>query len=51
MAFVRKKAIKGNEYYYLVESYKDKKTGKIRQRVIKYLGNKSKLNKFIKSKI
>ena len=37
MAYVRKKKIKGGEYYYLVEGYRDG-DGKVRQRVIKYLG-------------
>jgi hypothetical protein len=37
MAYVRKKKIKGGEYYYLVEGYRDE-DGKVRQRVIKYLG-------------
>lgn len=34
--FIRKKKIKGKTYYYLVESYRE--GGKIKQRVIKYLG-------------
>lgn len=37
MAYVRKKRINGSEYYYLVEGYRDE-DGKVRQRVIKYLG-------------
>ena len=37
MAFVRTKKIKGKEYRYLVESYRDE-GGKVRQRTIKYLG-------------
>ena len=37
MAFVRTKKIKGKEYRYLVESYRDDR-GKVRQRTIKYLG-------------
>lgn len=36
MAFVRKKIIKGQEYYYLVKSIWN--CGKPRQKVIKYLG-------------
>ncbi len=38
MAFVRTKKIKGKEYRYLVESYRDPNTGKVRQRTLKYLG-------------
>lgn len=38
MAFVRTKKIKGKEYRYLVESYRDLHTGKVRQRTLKYLG-------------
>ena len=38
MAFVRTKKIKGKEYRYLVESYRDRSTGKVRQRTLKYLG-------------
>ena len=34
--FIRKKIIKGQTYYYLVESYRE--GGKVKQRVIKYLG-------------
>src|SRR5215211_906934 len=37
MAYVRKKQIKGGEYYYLVEGHRNE-DGKVRQRVIKYLG-------------
>lgn len=36
MAFIRSKKIKGHIYYYLVESYT--KEGRIKQRVLKYLG-------------
>ncbi|HHP7231528.1 MAG TPA: Uma2 family endonuclease [Xenococcaceae cyanobacterium] len=38
MAFIRTKKVKGKEYRYLVESYRDRHTGKIRQRTLKYLG-------------
>jgi len=38
MAFIRKKKISGQTYYYLVESKRDGK--KVRQKVIKYLGKK-----------
>jgi len=37
MTFVRKKKIKGYVYYYLVEG--QVKNGKIRQKVIRYLGS------------
>ena len=38
MAFVRLKKHGNNEYYYLVENFNDH--GKVRQRVLKYLGTK-----------
>ena len=34
--FIRTKTIQGKEYYYLVESYR--LGGKVKQRVIKYIG-------------
>lgn len=43
-------------YYYIVQSYRDKKTGKVKQKVVKYLGNTEKLksiiqhNKYYKTK-
>ncbi len=37
MAYIRTKKVKGKEYQYLVEGYRDK-DGKVRQRIIKYLG-------------
>ena len=37
MAYVRKKKINGSEYYYLVEGHRGE-DGKVRQRVIRYLG-------------
>lgn len=36
MAYVRRKRIKGHDYYYLVESYR--RDGKVRTRMLKYLG-------------
>ena len=36
MAYVRKKRVKGRDYYYLVESYRC--DGKVRTRTLKYLG-------------
>ena len=44
MAFVRTKKLKGKEYRYLVENYRDRRTGKVRQRTIKYLGAVSSKN-------
>ncbi|MBL7055291.1 hypothetical protein ISS07_00085 [Candidatus Woesearchaeota archaeon] len=41
MAFIRVKKIKGNEYFYLVENVREK--GKIRQKVLKYIGTKKNL--------
>ena len=38
MAYVRKKKIKGKSYYYAVEGKYDSK-GKVKQKVIRYLGN------------
>jgi len=37
MAFVRAKKIKGKNYYYIVEGKRDEE-GKVKQKVIKYLG-------------
>lgn len=36
MAYVRKKRLKGHDYYYLVESYRQ--NGKVKTRTLKYLG-------------
>ena len=36
MAYVRRKRLKGHDYYYLVESYR--LNGKVRARTLKYLG-------------
>ena len=46
MAYIRTKKVKGKEYQYLVEGYRDK-DGKVKQRTIKYLGavDKNKANK------
>ena len=38
MAYVRNKKIKGKIYYYIVEGKLDKR-GKVKQKVILYLGN------------
>jgi len=37
MAYIRSKKIKGNTYYYIVEG--NLVRGKVKQKVIKYLGN------------
>ncbi len=37
MAYIRTKKVKGKDYKYLVEGYRDK-DGKVKQRIIKYLG-------------
>ena len=36
MAYVRRKSLKGHDYYYLVESYRQE--GKVKTRTLKYLG-------------
>ena len=36
MAYVRRKRLKGHDYYYLVESYRQE--GKVKTRTLKYLG-------------
>ena len=38
MAYIRNKKIKGKTYYYIVEGKLDKK-GKVKQKVLMYLGN------------
>lgn len=37
MVYLRMKKIKGRNYYYIVEGKRDKE-GKVKQKVIKYLG-------------
>ena len=37
MAYLRTKKIKGHNYYYLVEGQRDKE-GKVKQKVLKYMG-------------
>lgn len=37
MAYIRAKKIKGKNYYYIVEGKRDEK-GKVKQKVIMYLG-------------
>lgn len=36
MAYVRRKRLKGHDYYYLVESFRQE--GKVKTRTLKYLG-------------
>ena len=38
MAYLRTKKIKGKNYYYIVEGKRDE-DGKVKQKVLKYLGN------------
>jgi len=38
MAYIRNKKIKGKTYYYIVEGKLDKR-GKVKQKVLLYLGN------------
>ena len=38
MVYIRSKKIKGKTYYYVVEGKLDKE-GKVKQKVLKYLGN------------
>lgn len=38
MAYIRKKKIKGKIYYYIVEGRYDDQ-GKVKQKVLRYLGN------------
>ena len=40
MAYIRSKKVKGNTYYYIVEG-KLNRIGKVKQKVILYLGNTS----------
>ena len=48
MAFIRKKKVKGKNYYYVVESYKVK--GEVKQRVLCYIGTADNLLKRLKVK-
>ncbi len=47
MAYIRKKKIKGKTYYYIVKGQYDKQ-GKVKQKVIKYLGNIENIQKAFK---
>jgi hypothetical protein len=41
MAYVRRKRLKGHDYFYLVESYRQ--DGKVKTRTLKYLGTTPKV--------
>ena len=47
MAYVRNKKIKGKIYYYIVEGKRDK-DGKVKQKVIKYLGSVKTILRMVK---
>jgi len=47
MVYIRKKKIKGKIYYYVVEGKLDKK-GKVKQKVLMYLGNVDNILKVFK---
>jgi len=47
MAYVRNKKIKGKTYYYVVEGKLDKE-GKVKQKVLMYLGNTENIIKIFK---
>ncbi|MCJ2513462.1 MAG: hypothetical protein LN408_03350 [Candidatus Thermoplasmatota archaeon] len=49
MSFIRKKTIKGNDYFYEVESIRE--GDKVRQKVIKYLGTTKPTEKIIEKAI
>jgi len=46
MVFIRRKKVKGNTYYYIVESYKYK--GKVKQRTLCYIGTADSLLRKLK---
>lgn len=48
MAFIRRKKVRGITYYYIVESYKNQ--GKVKQRVLCYLGTANNLLNRLKIK-
>ncbi len=47
MAYIRNKKIKGKTYYYIVEGKLDKE-GKVKQKVLMYLGNIENITKIFK---
>ena len=48
MTFIRRKKVKGKTYYYVVKSYKDK--GKVKQKVLYYIGTADNLLRKLKVK-
>ncbi len=48
MAFLRAKKINGNLYFYLVKSVRIE--GKVRQKVVKYIGTQKNLGKMFEGK-
>ena len=50
MAFVRTKKIKGKNYYYVVKGKRDE-DGKVKQKVIKYLGTVEKILEKFKERL
>lgn len=42
--FIREKRINGSSYYYLCKTYRE--DGKVRQKVIEYIGNEDKLKAY-----
>lgn len=47
MVYIRSKKHKGKTYYYVVEGKKDKE-GKVKQKVLLYLGNIDKIIRMVK---
>lgn len=45
MSFERIKKVNGHEYKYLVENVRDKESGKVKQKIIKYIGRVDKSSK------
>jgi methanogenic corrinoid protein MtbC1 len=43
LVFIRDKKVKGHSYAYLVRNVWDKKNGRVRQKIVKYLGKSSKV--------
>lgn len=48
MTFIRRKIVKGKTYYYVVKSYKD--NGRVKQKVLYYIGTADNLLKKLKVK-
>ena len=48
MAYLRSKKVKGKTYYYIVEGKLDRR-GKVKQKVLLYLGNIDKIIRVFKS--